>query len=391
MTNILETDSTSMKGWYKNNNLEKDSEYVENVLSICSDMSNLKISSSEDEAVPVSDKCDVCDLVFTSQVHAKQHFEGRNHQKKSQSQPKAILSNTAPENHFVDCPTSINLSVNNEYKCDVCNVPLTSEVTAKQHFEGKKHQKNAQIHSKAAVSNSPLDDYFQDIHTQDDMPVINQDKCELCDVKFTSFTHASDHLKGKVHMKNFKTVSALKKNIKLECDTCGVVFSGIVDAEAHFNGRKHQRAIENRTSLPKLIADSISPLKPSPIAAENYEAVDKCKICDVVFTSKIIAKQHFEGKKHLKKAHEEFINSNAAPEISTGSFTPTDISSKNQHKCDVCNITFTSVAQATEHLKGKNHLKNARLKTISNDSSHHSDDKEFNINDNCNKTYLKNI
>ncbi|XP_014788917.1 zinc finger protein 346 [Octopus bimaculoides] len=385
MPNRFETDSTCLKTLCEGNNHQENTKYEENVLSICSDMFNLKISSSEDENVSVSDKCDVCVVVFTSPVNAKQHFEGKKHKKKVESQSEAIFPNRTPENPFADCQTPVNLPVNNEYKCDVCNVAFTSHVIAKQHFEGKRHQKNVKSQPIAVVSNSLPDNYSQGFHTQENMPVINQDKCELCDVKFTSATQTADHLKGKIHMKNFNTVSALRKNIKLECDICGVVFAGIVDADAHFTGRKHLRATENRTILPRLIAELASPQKLPSVAAENHQVGDKCEICDVVFTSRIIAKQHFEGKKHKKKVLNESVNSKATLETS-GVFTPTDISSKNQHKCDACNVVLASAANATNHLKCENHLE-----TISNDFVRHSTGKEFNINDNYNKSYSKNI
>ncbi|CAI9732172.1 finger 346 [Octopus vulgaris] len=391
MLNILETDSTRIKTSYNCNNDQENTKYEENVLSICSDMSNLKISSSEDENISFSDKCVVCDVVLTSEANAKQHFEGRKHQKKVQSQSEPIFPNRTPENSFVDCHTPVNLPVNNEYKCVVCEVAFTSSVIAKQHFEGKRHQKNVLSQPIAAVSNSPPDNYSQGFHTQENGPEINKDECKLCDVKFTSPSQAADHLKGKMHQKNFNTMSAFRANIKLECDTCGVVFSGIVDFKAHFAGRKHQRAIENRTTLPKLIAESASPQKLFPVAAEASQVEDKCKLCDVVFTSAVTAKQHFEGWKHLKKLSAESVNSKTTFESSPGFFSPTDIPSKYPNKCDVCNIVLTSAANATEHMQGKNHLKNVNLKTISNGSIHHSTDNEFNINNNCNKSYSKNI
>ncbi|XP_077987475.1 zinc finger matrin-type protein 3-like [Glandiceps talaboti] len=63
--------------------------------------------------------CQLCNISFTSVVHAKSHYEGKNHAKR--------LRNQAP------------VYSKNAYYCCLCNLSLNSESQYDQHISSKKH------------------------------------------------------------------------------------------------------------------------------------------------------------------------------------------------------------------------------------------------------------
>ena len=69
-----------------------------------------------------------------------------------------------------------------------------------------------------------------------------------------------------------------------------------------------------------------------------------CRLCETPFSSKVAALQHYSGKKHKKKAED------------WSPFNPTKpIDTKDDLRCDVCNVISESVTQMESHLAGKKH------------------------------------
>ncbi|XP_021344586.1 uncharacterized protein LOC110444541, partial [Mizuhopecten yessoensis] len=72
--------------------------------------------------------CNLCSIELTSQAHAMQHINGKNHAKARQrSQTKPIGS------------SNVNLY------CKICNVPFSGQESAQQHYRSDKHRKREQM------------------------------------------------------------------------------------------------------------------------------------------------------------------------------------------------------------------------------------------------------
>jgi matrin type zinc finger protein 3 len=85
--------------------------------------------------------CRVCDLSFTSIIHATQHYEGKNHAKKLRKNPPL-----QPHDHPVPASASdpdfnpASTSGSSPFFCDICCVNATSQPQLDTHLQGKVHR-----------------------------------------------------------------------------------------------------------------------------------------------------------------------------------------------------------------------------------------------------------
>ena len=101
--------------------------------------------------------CQTCDLSFTSQLHANQHFNGRNHARKSaglgplrsgyfnkatgkwQRNPPENSADAFDAEHEALVETVAN-QVKGKFFCDACKVGATSQQQLDMHLTGKSHR-----------------------------------------------------------------------------------------------------------------------------------------------------------------------------------------------------------------------------------------------------------
>lgn len=98
--------------------------------------------------------CQTCDLSFTSNAHATQHYEGKNHAKKV----KAGYLNPSSENpsQNPDSFASVSGGVN-PFFCQVCCVNATSQPQLDTHLQGRNHKnKVAKLNSKNPLMTSQV-------------------------------------------------------------------------------------------------------------------------------------------------------------------------------------------------------------------------------------------
>lgn len=75
-----------------------------------------------------------------------------------------------------------------EWRCDLCQVKVTSEITLIAHRLGKRHKCNA-----------------SQIKIKDGVPW-----CTICDAKLSNLAIAASHFKGKRHSANIEKMEKLK-------------------------------------------------------------------------------------------------------------------------------------------------------------------------------------
>jgi len=84
-------------------------------------------------------------------------------------------------------------------RCERCNIDFTSDIHAEQHYNGKKHAALlAEVTAGKEVQNMVGSKMSSDENKNGDVekkPL----QCELCDIQFTSDIHALQHFKGRKH------------------------------------------------------------------------------------------------------------------------------------------------------------------------------------------------
>ncbi|XP_077509553.1 uncharacterized protein LOC144120756 isoform X1 [Amblyomma americanum] len=95
--------------------------------------------------------CKLCDVAFTSEIQAKQHYDGRNHQRRMRGEPplpKGFYNPATgrwqrqPPPGMAIKPTQPRKqsSGGNPFFCEPCNTSLTSEQQLQSHLQGAKHK-----------------------------------------------------------------------------------------------------------------------------------------------------------------------------------------------------------------------------------------------------------
>uniref|UniRef100_A0A3B4A8R9 Zinc finger protein 346 n=1 Tax=Periophthalmus magnuspinnatus TaxID=409849 RepID=A0A3B4A8R9_9GOBI len=121
----------------------------------------------------------------------------------------------------------------------------------------------------------------------------------------------------------------------------------------------------NSRFRPSLICRTDNPIK------QNHSDLfsdTQCKVCSAVLISESQKLTHYQSKKHANKVRRYFfIQNENEPTFKKPSTDDNDCNNgeTDRHKvCLVCNMTFTSPVMAESHYQGKVHAKNLRLKTM---------------------------
>ncbi|XP_050023607.2 uncharacterized protein [Dermacentor andersoni] len=95
--------------------------------------------------------CKLCDVAFTSEIQAKQHYDGRNHQRRMRGEPPLPKGfyNPATGRWQRQPPPGMALkpptprkppTPGNQFYCEPCRSSLTSEQQLQSHLQGAKHK-----------------------------------------------------------------------------------------------------------------------------------------------------------------------------------------------------------------------------------------------------------
>uniref|UniRef100_A0A8C4QJD8 U1-type domain-containing protein n=1 Tax=Eptatretus burgeri TaxID=7764 RepID=A0A8C4QJD8_EPTBU len=86
-----------------------------------------------------------------------------------------------------------------------------------------------------------------------------------------------------------------------------------------------------------------------------------CKLCCMMFSSPVVAQQHYQGKVHAKRlclVYYFFLpDSVPSSDPQIPKMNATDMLNSNKF-CNICNAVFNSPAMASNHYVGKKHMKN---------------------------------
>uniref|UniRef100_A0A1B6DTM1 C2H2-type domain-containing protein n=1 Tax=Clastoptera arizonana TaxID=38151 RepID=A0A1B6DTM1_9HEMI len=328
-----------------------------------------------------------------------------------QQNPNKITNNDGAEQQIP------NIITNNDGKNQVNlnekqNEPIVPETIVIKNIDKNQQEINQKIpieHKsfyKSSGLPKELTDKFQ--------PLV----CLLCDVHVTSPLTAKAHYVGKPHHKNIKsflnlwcikTGNPMPKlpNVerpaidveKSRCSLCDVTFTSAVDREIHFSGKNHLKRLYNPITPAKRqkIDVSYDPsgrfgigsnfVSDSSVDDQNQIVVPKlkpkfyCDLCNVQAVDENQLQQHMKGVKHFKALRTKTPASvipapvNPADSILT-SVCKTDEACKpkidaSMHRtptghyyCQVCNMTMNSEDQFVQHSESKKHKTKLSLKKI---------------------------
>lgn len=201
--------------------------------------------------------------------------------------------------------------------------------------------------------------------------------CFLCCIELTSEKHKAGHISGKEHKKKqekrrsldetpIKRGSAASSDqVSMEssnldgterCKICNVAFTSYENALQHLNGTKHKNRVAALEADKAAITDSGTVYDSNAYHTLNPDGTGGCKICDVIFTSYDNAKQHLDGARHKSKMAALKDNEHVRVTPNLGpSGEPYTINENGTGKCFVCDLALTSKEHAAQHVDGRKH------------------------------------
>ncbi|XP_020935462.1 zinc finger matrin-type protein 1 isoform X6 [Sus scrofa] len=165
------------------------------------------------------------------------------------------------------------------------------------------------------------------------------------------------------------------------CNICGVVLQFESQRISHYESEKHAQNVRFYFQMhgeQNEVPDRKMKMDVRNFQVHRSEVVDRnkfCDLCNMIFSSPVVAQSHYVGKVHAKKLkqlmeeHDQVSPSGFQPEmagvpITTSSEStflkplavkPPPAFSMRTYVCHICNITFTSLEMFRSHMQGSEH------------------------------------
>ncbi|XP_052499594.1 zinc finger protein 346 isoform X2 [Budorcas taxicolor] len=163
--------------------------------------------------------------------------------------------------------------------------------------------------------------------------------------------HGMETLKGEMKRLDSDQKSSRSKDKNQCCPICNMTFSSPVVAQSHYLGKTHAKNLKLKQQSTKVEA-----------LHQNREMIDPdkfCTLCHATFNDPVMAQQHYVGKKHRKQETKLKLMAHygrlADPAV-------TDSAGKG-YPCKTCKIVLNSIEQYQAHVSGFKH-KNQSPKTV---------------------------
>ncbi|KAJ8248393.1 hypothetical protein GJAV_G00241560 [Gymnothorax javanicus] len=217
-----------------------------------------------------------------------------------------------------------------ETYCNICNAQLISESQRVAHYESKKHANKVRLfYMLHPEDGGPPSKRLRSDNSDGDDTAVDQNKCcTLCNMFFTSAIVAKSHYQGKTHAKRLRLVLGEIPNTPTPTDSS--------------------------PSTPQPMDPvPVPPLSPSPLwpLTNHSEAGKYCCLCGAWFNNPLMARQHYEGKKHKRNAARVRLLEQLSGSVDTHQGTGL----RSSYSCSVCNVILNSIEQYHAHLQGSKH------------------------------------
>ncbi|XP_032869673.1 zinc finger matrin-type protein 4 isoform X1 [Amblyraja radiata] len=158
-------------------------------------------NGSDDGDVDKNKCCTLCNMSFTSAVVAQSHYQGKIHAKRL----RLLLGEEPPLGAEPKQLPSIRSTITNPPRqrrdsarfCQLCNAWFNNPMMAQQHYDGKKHKKNA---ARADL----MEQLGQTLDPEALRALKRSYSCSLCHVVLNSIEQYHAHLQGSKHQTNLK-------------------------------------------------------------------------------------------------------------------------------------------------------------------------------------------
>nr|XP_057923614.1 zinc finger matrin-type protein 1 [Doryrhamphus excisus] len=207
-------------------------------------------------------RCHVCEAVLLFESQRLSHYEGKKHAQKLRMY---LQSKKAEMNRTESTGPQRSMPTDKDRFCELCNMVFSSPVVAKSHYNGKVHTKNVRKHclqqpdrntEVGAVPRPPADSANDDhVSGSGDgtdptsaATATSSDPnkyCVLCAASFNNHQMALQHYNGRKHQRK-KARHELLKELEddeanpLTCRMCSLQFNSVEMYQAHMQGNKHR-------------------------------------------------------------------------------------------------------------------------------------------------------
>ncbi|XP_053374924.1 uncharacterized protein LOC123535010 [Mercenaria mercenaria] len=260
-------------------------------------------------------KCSVCDLSFGTVQHLVQHTQTSEHLNMIKEQQEFAKENQEENGDEAGDFSSLASSMHEQNaidsndqvgQCFLCNVRFTSPSHANSHLSGKKHKRRKAL----------FDSEFQLIHGSD----------EIKSVQLSSENVGEPNSQLSLSL---NTLGSINPTVSVDssktCDICNVSFTSKYNAQQHYDSEKHKK---KALILQKQKLGEALPMS--------------CDICNCSFNGPESAEAHFKSEKHRKMKDKKQRLGEALPT-----------------SCNACNCSFSTPESAEAHFKGGKHRKAA--------------------------------
>ncbi|PWA23134.1 hypothetical protein CCH79_00002495 [Gambusia affinis] len=163
-----------------------------------------------------------------------------------------------------------------------------------------------------------------------------------------------------------------------QCKVCSAVLISQSQKLTHYQSKKHANKVRRFLSLENENGDPVKKPKTSDNDCNNGDTdrLKACHLCNMTFTSPVMAESHYQGKFHAKRLKMKAVESQT-PEASQTSQPvekPVDNSAGGSEAdnnnnpdrfCSTCKASFNNPLMAQQHYAGKKHKKHmTRLKLM---------------------------
>ncbi|XP_073408949.1 zinc finger matrin-type protein 4 isoform X1 [Dendrobates tinctorius] len=168
---------------------------------------------SDETEVDKNKCCTLCNMFFTSAIVAESHYQGKTHAKRVKlvlgesadipARAEPVQENPEPTEVNIqedDTLWSIHIGSESRKFCDLCRAWFNNPMMAQQHYEGKKHKKNA---ARAKL----LQRLGETLDSEALEALRSSYSCNTCNMVLNSVEQYHAHLKGARHQNNANNVS----------------------------------------------------------------------------------------------------------------------------------------------------------------------------------------
>ncbi|XP_044883443.1 zinc finger protein 346 isoform X7 [Mauremys mutica] len=198
-----------------------------------------------------------------------------------------------------------------------------------------------------------------------------------CQQLTSSLLIKADLKKGDSHIKPFPLVDRMiRENSHIftdaQCKVCSAVLISESQKLAHYQSKKHANKVRRYMSIhgeEELRQGKKIKLETKQESSNGEDRNKCCPICNMTFSSPVVAMSHYLGKTHAKnlklKQQSPRVEGTMPPQKCPANFPPSAVSSNEENQstsdpdkfCSLCHATFNNPLMAKQHYVGKKHRK----------------------------------